>query len=294
MNISKYRNSYLIDKAYRLTRVSVTLKALAPLMVFAAALICGASVFTSCTVDNADNPATPKTKTVLMGMDFMGHPFYGDVTYSYIYDDDCRLVKMKEEQVGTDLVITDFDYTYTPGHITKQGRQEGYSVTEECSLDDHGRIVELVHTSLDYETQKVYHFTYTYTYDKDGRLATMSQLTEGEPIITTYIWEGGDLRSMSVSQEQVQYLMVDEYETSNVPAQAFFNHIGYSEAEELCQQGCFGVLPLHLPSKLTNTIYLKDVQLLKKTTEYSYTVTDGRVVAVSQGKTTYVLHWGQQ
>ena len=25
----------------------------------AAALICGASVFTSCTVDNADNPATP-------------------------------------------------------------------------------------------------------------------------------------------------------------------------------------------------------------------------------------------
>ena len=32
MNISKYRNSYLIDKTYRLTLVSVTLTALAPLI----------------------------------------------------------------------------------------------------------------------------------------------------------------------------------------------------------------------------------------------------------------------
>ena len=32
MNISKFRNSYLIDKAYRLTLVSVTLTALAPLI----------------------------------------------------------------------------------------------------------------------------------------------------------------------------------------------------------------------------------------------------------------------
>ena len=30
MNISNFRNSYLIDKAYRLTLVSVTLTALAP------------------------------------------------------------------------------------------------------------------------------------------------------------------------------------------------------------------------------------------------------------------------
>jgi Na+-driven multidrug efflux pump len=32
MNISKYRNSYLIDKTYLLTLVSVTLTALAPLI----------------------------------------------------------------------------------------------------------------------------------------------------------------------------------------------------------------------------------------------------------------------
>jgi len=32
MNISNFRNSYLIDKAYRLTLVSVTLTALAPLI----------------------------------------------------------------------------------------------------------------------------------------------------------------------------------------------------------------------------------------------------------------------
>lgn len=32
MNISKFRNSYLIDKTYRLTLVGVTLTALAPLI----------------------------------------------------------------------------------------------------------------------------------------------------------------------------------------------------------------------------------------------------------------------
>ena len=32
MNISNFRNSYLIDKAYRLTLLSVTLTALAPLI----------------------------------------------------------------------------------------------------------------------------------------------------------------------------------------------------------------------------------------------------------------------
>ncbi len=32
MNISNFRNSYLIDKAYRLTLMSVTLTALAPLI----------------------------------------------------------------------------------------------------------------------------------------------------------------------------------------------------------------------------------------------------------------------
>ena len=117
----------------------------------AAALICSASVFTACTSSD-DNPVSPQRepKTVLVGMDVMGHPFYGDLTYSYAYDDDCRLVKMKEEQVGTGLVITEFDYTYTTGHITKQGREEGYTVSEECCLDDHGRIVELVHNSIKY------------------------------------------------------------------------------------------------------------------------------------------------
>ena len=135
----------------------------------AAALICGISLAAASCSSNDDNPATPQreSKTVLVGMDFMGHPFYGDLTYSYAYDD-CRLVKMREEQVGTGLVITEFDYTYTPGHIKKQGREEAYTVTEECSLDDHGRIVELVHNSINDETQKEYHYTYTYTYDEDG------------------------------------------------------------------------------------------------------------------------------
>ena len=32
-----------------------------------------------------------EARTVLAGMDFMGHPFYGDLTYSYAYDDDCRM-----------------------------------------------------------------------------------------------------------------------------------------------------------------------------------------------------------
>ena len=210
-----------------------------------------------------------EARTVLAGMDFKGHPFYGDLTYSYTYDDDGRLVKMKEEQVGTGLVITEFDYTYTPGHITKQGREEAYTVTEECSLDDHGRIVELVHNSINDEKQKEYHYTYTYTYDEDGHLATVSQWVEGEPnaLLITFAWQDGELRSKTTDQSSV--LMVYGYEPGDAPAQALFDRIGYSEADELCPQGCFGTLPLHLPSKQTVTLTLNGVEMSKRTTEYT-------------------------
>ena len=227
-------------------------------------------------------------RTVLASMDFKGHPFYGDLTYSYAYDDDCRLVKMKEEQVGTGLVITEFDYTYTPGHIKKQGREEAYTVTEECSLDDHGRIVELVRNSINDETQKEYHYTYTYTYDEDGHLTTVSQWREGEPnaLLTTFAWQDGELRSKTTDQSSV--LMVCGYEPGDALAQALFSRNGYSEADELCSQGCFGTLPLHLPAKQTVTLTLNGVEMSKRTTEYTYTVTDGRLASASD---TYFLHW---
>ena len=229
-------------------------------------------------------------RTVLASMDFKGHPFYGDLTYSYAYDDDCRLVKMKEEQVGTGLVITEFDYTYTPGHITKQGREEAYTVTEECSLDDHGRIVELVHNSINDETQKEYHYTYTYTYDEDGHLTTVSQWIEGEPnaLLTTFAWQDGELRSKTTDQSSV--LMVYDYEPGDAPAQALFSRNGYSEADELCPQGCFGTLPLHLPAKQTVTLTLNGVEMSKRTTEYTYTVTAGRLASASDTYN-YFLHW---
>ena len=231
-----------------------------------------------------------EARTVLASMDFKGHPFYGDLTYTYTYDDDCRLVKMKEEQVGTGLVITEFDYTYTPGHITKQGREEAYTVTEECSLDDHGRIVELVHASINSETQKEYHYTYTYTYDKDGHLTTVSQQMEGEPnaLLTTFAWQDGELRSKTTDQSSV--LMVYDYEPGDAPAQALFSRNGYSEADELCPQGCFGTLPLHLPSKQTVILTYNGVEMSKRTTEYTYTVTAGRLAAANDTYN-YVLHW---
>ena len=234
-----------------------------------------------------------EARTVLAGMDLKGHPFYGDLTYSYAYDDDCRLVKMKEEQVGTGLVITEFDYTYTPGHIKKQGREEAYTVTEECSLDDHGRIVELVRNSINDETQKEYHYTYTYTYDEDGHLTTVSQWREGEPnaLLTTFAWQDGELRSKTTDQSSV--LIVIDYEPGDAPAQALFSRNGYSEADELCAQGCFGTLPLHLPSKQTVTLTYNGVEMSKRTTEYAYTVTDGRLAAANDTYN-YVLHWGEK
>ena len=255
----------------------------------AALIISGLSVFTSCSVD--DNPVKREPKTMLVGMDYMGHFFYGDVTYSYTYDDDYRLVKMKEVQVGTDLVIAEFDYIYTPGHITKQGREEGYSITEECSLDDHGRIVEQVRTSVNIETQKALGIIYTYTYDEDGHLTTVSSWTGDDPypIVYNYTWENGELRSRRMVEATIVVLY--EYEPSDVPAQAYYNHIGYKELEELCQQGCFGVLPRHLPSKQIFTMTMDDVVMSKLTTEYDYSVVDGRVVASNDN---YFLHWEQK
>ena len=121
----------------------------------------------------------------------------------------------------------------------------------------------------------------------------MSQWIEGEPnaLITTFAWQDGELRSKTTDQSSV--LMVCSYEPGDAPAQALFSRNGYSEADELCPQGCFGTLPLHLPAKQTVTLTLNGVEMSKRTTEYTYTVTAGRLTAASD-TSNYFLHWGEK
>ena len=129
---------------------------------------------TACTSSD-DNPVKPQPepRTVLVGLEVRNKYPAGPSMEVYTYDADYRLVNMKEIEVGTGDVLADLDYIYTPGHITKKGRDLFYDITDECTLDDQGRIVEYHHKNVKIETgQLLSDYLYTYTYDENGHMAT--------------------------------------------------------------------------------------------------------------------------
>lgn len=79
----------------------------------------------------------------------------------------------------------------------------------------------------------------------DGYLITRSKVSDDGSTNATYIWENNELVKIDTDG-----ILVSEYETSDAPAQAIFNRVGYdSEISELCSQGCFGKLPNHMPGR---------------------------------------------
>ena len=116
--------------------------------------------------------------------------------------------------------------------------------------------------------------------------------THSGDYVETYIWEGDELRTMTMAEGNA-YTTYD-FEPSDAPAQALFNRFGY-DLPELCLQGRFGVLPAHMPAKVTSAAYIDGTMLFTSVTEFATTTDDdGHLGTVSTGNTTFVLHWGQQ
>jgi YD repeat-containing protein len=250
----------------------------------AALLISGPTVFTSCSID--DNPVKRERKMMLVGREFTDMPYFGTTIDKYTYDDEYRLVNMKTVQVSTGEVLSNLDYIYTPGHITKKGQNHVDEITDECRLDDQGRIVEYHNKCVNTETGKVLaDDIYTFTYDENGHLATMHTANAVE----TYTWEGDELRSSIMIENNTGYLL-ETYEPSDAPAQTFFNWYGY-KVPELCLQGCFGVLPAHMPAKQSIVMYLSDTLNISYDYEYKYTTVDGRLATVTVDQSNYILYW---
>lgn len=228
----------------------------------------------------------PVKHTVFAGMDVSRMVFYGDVTYNYTYDDDYRLVRIKEMRAGDHFVIRDMSFNYSDGHISITGMSEGYYVTNECTLDEQGRIIEMIHSSTS-------NYTYKYTYDAEGHLATATQITDEGNLISTYLWENGELTSVHTGNGTGNGDKVLSFETSDAPAQALLNRMKYdNEVSELCAQGCFGTLPAHMPSKRSLTLYLNGIAVNTITTEYSYTVENDHLATCQAGDNlTFNFYW---
>jgi len=224
---------------------------------FAAILLCGLTI-SSCKKDPQPTPdpePEPTTQTVLAGITAVGVPFFDSVTYSYEYDDQYRLVRSKAVQTPSGFVIHDYHFTYSDGHITVEGPSSANDefLTYECTLDSEGRITHIDETSaIGDSTTSIQHSDYTY--DAEGRIESSFEITEDasrDGVTQNYTWEGEEIRSISAGDG----IMVTDFETSDAPAQAMFNEIGYDASLwMLCTQGCFGTLPSHMPSKRTNTV----------------------------------------
>ena len=226
----------------------------------------------------------PVKQTVFAGMDVSRMVFYGDVTYNYTYDDDYRLLRIEEFQAEDSSVIRDMNFTYSDDHLSIIGMSEGYYVIKECTLDEHGRIIEMIHSSVSLGSGLTSNYTNIYTYDDEGHLATATQITDDDDITSTYIWENGELTKVHTGNGTGNSDKVISFETSDAPAQALFNRMKYdNEVSELCTQGCFGTLPTHMPSKRSLTLYLNGIPVNTITTEYTYTVENDHLATCQAG-----------
>ena len=231
----------------------------------------------------------PVKHTVFAGMDVSRMVFYGNVSYHYTYDDDYRLVRIKEVQTEDHFVIRDLNFTYRDDHLSITGTSEGYYVTNECTLDEQGRIIEMIHSSTS-------NYTYKYTYDAEGHMATATQITDDGDLTSTYVWENDELITVYTGNGTGNGDTVLTFETSDAPAQALFNRMKYdNEVSELCAQGCFGTLPAHMPSKRSLTLYLNGTAVNTITTEYSYTVENDRLATCQAGDNlTFAFCWEER
>lgn len=242
----------------------------------------------SCKKEDNDIP-TPVKQTVFAGMDVSRMVFYGNVSYNYTYDDDYRLTRIKEINTDGHYVIRDMNFTYSDGHLSITGMSEGYYVANECTLDEQGRIIEMIHSGIS-------DYTYTYTYDDEGHIATATQITDDGNLTSTYVWENGEITMVHTGNGTGNGDKVLTFETSDAPAQALFNRLKYdNDISELCAQGCFGTLPAHMPSKRSLTLYLNGIAVNTITTEYSYTVENDRLATCKAGDNlTFSFCWEER
>ena len=239
---------------------------------------------------------TTTPRTVLAGMDVTGVLLYGDVAYTYSYDADHRLTRIYEVTLSDNYVVRDINFAYGDGHISITGITEGYNLTAECTLDAQGHITEMTRSAVSTTTGYTSNRTFVYTYDADGRMATTTQISEDGELTSTFVWENGELISVFTGTGSANGDMVLSFETSDAPAQALFYLMKYDgDVSELCHQGCFGTLPIHMPSTRSLTVYMYGNPIHTTTSEYVYTVENGRLATCQDNEgSSYTFHWGMR
>lgn len=258
-------------------------------------LAAAAMIFASCSKkNNTPTPEpTPATKTVLAGMDASSIILYGDVAYNYTYDADYRLTNIYEVTLSDNYVVRDINFVYSDGHISITGITEGYDLTAECTLDEQGRMTEMTRSVVSTTTGFTSNRTFIYTYDADGRMATTTQISEGDELTHTFVWENGELISAYTGEGTGNGDMVLSFETSDAPAQALFYLMKYDgDVSELCYQGCFGTLPVHMPSTRSLTVYMNGIPIHSPASEYVYTVENGRLATCQDNEgVSFTFRW---
>lgn len=263
---------------------------------FAAILICSITII-SCSKKKSDTPTptpTPAKQTVLKSMIVTGMSFYDNITYTYEYDDNKRVVNENVKLTENDEVLWNFNYTYGDGQIIMNGTSEDSNITINCTLDSEGRIITMEESYMSHDTV-ISNTHFEYTYNENGYLAEEYRISD-EGVTNYFSWENNEIVSIATNND---YIVVD-FELSDAPAQALFDHFSYNGYfTGLCPQGYFGKLPTHMPSKRTITVTLPipGVEPVVTTDEYTYTLDEnGRLatckeVDYSNKETNYTFIW---
>lgn len=250
---------------------------------FAAILLCGLTVSSCKKPEPQPEPQPePEKQTVLTGMNATDMPFYNNVTCSYEYDAQYRIVRTRAVVDDDNYVINDYHFTYSQGRIDIEGTESERPVTSFCLLDSEGRITHIETTNVANDSTTIFSQR-DYTYSSEGRLESetlQSETRSGkEQSVQKIVWNGDEIVGIDIAGGAV----VVDFETSDAPAQALFDRMGYNVYfPELCAQGCFGKLPAHMPSKKTLTTNVPGLDPIVRVVSYAYTVDQDRLATCGE------------
>ena len=241
---------------------------------FAAILICGTSVFTSCD-DNSDNPVPAKKKYRLVQRKEVVEETGVYYITDFGYDDQGRLASfvryVHKPQLG-DGTYVEGKITYTYGdHYILESHYDNFYIY--YTLNDDGLIVKEQSYSI---KDGVEDFNYPVYYQyNDGRILSYEE-TE-VPHTMAFHWEDADLMFLERDHtEQATYVIT--FTRSELSVDNGYLNAPMSTMDDLLyMQGYFGKPSKHLESHYKSEAKTATINVLFDT-DYTYTIADGHIV----------------
>lgn len=258
--------------------------------------ICGASVFTSCTTDNSDNPVTPPEKPLpkvskiyFTSSQKIEKNVAG--TWMTIYDKaneralhvECQWTgdHMESLQTGEGLWLLTYD---DHQHLTNV-KSSSTRLNFAYEYDAQGRLARMVKTSpWDDNVDIIYTTTYSYTGDKLMQTECITEFTgeiDASPTapmkkVTSYEWQGDNVVSTTIESD-----LLNGDHTTKQNTYEYTTLLNPFYLDILLQTGVYSVAGIEDNGPGLSKNLVKNATVEGNVYDYEYTTSGDRVTSIT-------------